>query len=201
MPAKTICRRLAIWASVVLVGVLLWGIMHKLNVPWSSEAIIQALAGLGGLAYWASRSRSRVTLLLSRRNRGSTFLDIENVGSRIATQVRVACDPPIQIMVTSDGEDKIEKIFGPVEDFGDMDRGQRYSVEVDWRRDPDFIGDVLEEITFEVSHESTYGIRRRKSKMRLGGEGVRRSSSEEASTPLGRIASAVSRIDQKTRHG
>lgn len=76
-----------------------------------------------------------------------------------------------------------------------MDRGQSYTVAVAWH-DAD-IASALENTTFEVSHESTWGFGRHKSTLTFGGAGVRRGSSEKASTPLGDIANAVSRQGPK----
>ena len=73
-------------AGVVALVVLfvLWA-----GAEWS-EAIVQALAAAGGLWYWAYRSRPRVTLRL--RNSNGVYLELANVGNRVAKQVKLSCD-------------------------------------------------------------------------------------------------------------
>ena len=127
--------------------------------------------------------------------KGTTYLAAENVGNRVAKRVQVKCDPPIRLEETLQGDAEGE--FGPVEDFGDMDRGQRYAVPVAWVGAEGNIVGLLEETTFEVSHESTWGFRRYKSTVRLGGAGIRRAARDDASTPLSKIAAGVGRIAQK----
>ena len=109
-------------------------------------------------------------------------------------RVQVRCQPPLSVKELLGTADDIGD-FGPVENFGDMDRGQRYSVAVSVFG-PNIVS-ALENTTFEVSHESTSGFRRHRSTLTFGGAGVRRGSSEDASTPLGKIASAVSGHGQK----
>ena len=105
---------LAAIGVALVVALVLWA-----GDEWS-EAIVQGLAALGGLWYWAFRSRPRVTLRL--RNSNGLYLELANVGHRVAKQVTVRCNPPIPWEIAPREE------FGPVEDFGDMDRGQRYVV-------------------------------------------------------------------------
>ena len=159
--------------------------------PEWSEAIIQGLAGLGALWYWAYRSRPRVTLrLLSIRG---LYLELANRGNRVAKQVTIRCDPPIpweSIAAKAPREQ-----FGPVEDFGDMDRDQRY-VFMFGSQTPHSV-DVLDQTTFEVSHESTWGFRRRTSTIRFGGSGGRSSLEVGAATPIGEVAKAIKKHEQK----
>ena len=150
-----------------------------------AEVVVQAEAALGAAWFWAYRSRPRVTLQLGMR--GLVYVDLENIGKRTAKQVRVRCDPPIKTFKDAQ--------FGPIEDFGDMDRGQRYEVAIGVPARG--IVAELARSTFEVSHESTWGFRRHKSTIRFGGAGLRRASSEDTSSPVGRIATAVSEIDRK----
>ena len=191
MNTRTTVKRTLGWLFVV--GVLAGAVcvIRWAGSGWS-EAIVQGLAALGGAWFWAYRSRPRVTLHLGMR--GLTYLDLENVGNRAAKRVQVRCDPPLPLKemlgATGDLGD-----FGPVEHFGDMDKGQRYSVAVAGYG-PNVVS-ALENSTFEVSHESTWGFRRHKSTLTFGGAGVRRGASEEASTPLSKIASAVSGHGQK----
>lgn len=66
-----------------------WG---ETGAEWS-QVIIQALAALGGLWFWVYRSRPRVTLRVGMRD--SIYLDLANVGNRVARDVQVTCKPPI----------------------------------------------------------------------------------------------------------
>ena len=194
MPAKTITKRVAGWLLVVVLVLLLIWFMDEFGIEWSSEAIIQALAGLGGLGYWAYRSSSRVTARLAVKYGFTASLYIENVGNRVAKQVRVECDPPIPI---EEREDKV-RLFGPVEDFGDMDRGQCYRVPIVMGQEQ--VDSVIERSTFKVSHESTWGFRRRKSTIRFGGS-AERYTQEDAATSLEAMARELSSIDRKIRRG
>lgn len=192
MDGKRTATRTVGWVLVALALVLLVIVVRRVGADWS-EAIVQGLAALGGAWFWAYRSRPRVTLRLEMR--GTTYLAVENVGNRVAKRVQVKSDPPIRLEETLQGDAEGE--FGPVEDFGDMDRGQRYAVPVAWvGAEGNFVG-LLEATTFEVSHESTWGFRRYKSTVRLGGAGVRRAARDDASTPLSKIAAGVGRIAQK----
>ena len=121
------------------------------------------------------------------------YLELANVGSRVAKQVEVRCDPPIPWYDTLAMAPRGE--FGPVEDFRDMDRDQRYVVLVG--SPGPLTVDVLNRTSFTVSHESTWGFRRRKSKMRFGGSGGRSSLGEGAATPIGAIAETVKGHSQK----
>ncbi len=192
MDRKRTTKRTAGWVLVALALVLLVMLVRRIGADWS-EAIVQGLAALGGAWFWAYRSRPRMTLHLGMR-RGLTYLDLENTGNRAAKRVQVRCQPPLSVKELLGTADDIGD-FGPVENFGDMDRGQRYSVAVSVYG-PDMVS-TLENTTFEVSHESTWGFRRHRSTLTFGGAGVRRGSSEDASTPLGKIASAVSGHGQK----
>ena len=164
-----------------------WG---ETGAEWG-QVIVQTLAALGGLWYWAFRSRSRVTLRLLSSS--GLYLELANVGNRVAKQVEVRCDPPIPWYETLAMAPRGE--FGPVEDFGDMDRNQRYVVLVG--SPVPLTVDVLNETTFTVSHESTWAFRRRKSIIRFGGSGARSSLGEGAATPIGEIAETVKGHSQK----
>ena len=73
-----------------------------------------------------------------------------------------------------------------------MDRDQRFMMPVG-SPGPGII-DLLEQATFEVSHESTWGFRPYRSEIRFRGAGLRRSIREDA---IGRIAAAVGGHGQK----
>ena len=173
---------------------LVWLVM-KAGAEWS-EAIVQALAAIGGLGYWAYRGRPRVTLRLL----GSSldlYLELTNVGNRIAKRVTITCDPPIPWDVTVRGAPKDK--FGPIEEFGDMDRNQRYVVLFGHSGRPESI-EALDKTTFEVSHDIAWGLRRRKSTMRFGGSGLHYSfSSESVGTPMGEVADILRNMDQPGR--
>lgn len=191
MDTKQAMRRVLGWlvvigALVVLVVLVLLTVAEwdGTSAEWS-QAIIQALAALGGLWFWLYRSRPRVVLRL--KSNDGLFIELDNVGSRVAKRVEMRVDPPIPwktTLVTAPREQ-----FGPVEDFGDMDQGQRYVVLVG-SAVPHTI-DVVNATTFVVSHESTWGFRRRKSTRRFGGSGGRSDLGEGAATPLGEIAKTV----------
>ena len=189
MDGKRRMKRAAGWLLAAVgmalgVALVLWA-----GDEWS-EAIVQGLAALGGLWYWAFRSRPRVTLRL--RNSSGLYLELANVGHRVAKQVTVRCNPPIPWKTTLVRAPR-EK-FGPVEDFGDMDQDQRYVVLVG-SLGPRIV-DVLSTTTFVVSHESTWGFRRRKSTIRFGGSGGRSSLGEGTGTPIGEIAEAVKKQEK-----
>ena len=179
-----------VWWLVIMVGVALAALIVWLVGSEWSEAIVQGLAALGALWYWAYRSRPRVNLRLLFS--GGLYLELTNTGNRVAKQVRIKCDPPIpwsNTGITSDGANTREYLFGPIEDFGDMAPNQRYVV---------FFGSPLPQIVealdttgLEISHESTWGIRRRRFNMRFGGSGVQRSSPDITATPFDEISQAV----------
>ena len=182
---KSQLRRQAVrWLPLAVAIVAFVVVPILVGRDWA-EVAVQAEAALGAAWFWAYRSRPRVTLKLGMR--GLVYLDLENIGNRTAKHVRVRCDPPINIF------DKDQ--FGPVEEFGDMDRGQRYEVAIGVPAKG--IVAELERSTIEVSHESTWGLRRHKSTIQFGGAGLRRASSEDTSSPVGRIATAVGEIDRK----
>ena len=182
---KSQLRRQAVRRLPLAVAIVAFVVVPILVGRDWAEVAVQAEAALGAAWYWAYRSRPRVALQLGMR--GLVYLDLENIGNRTARNVRVRCDPPINIF------DKDQ--FGPDEDFGDMDRGQRYEVAIGVPAKG--IVAELERSTIEVSHESTWGFRRYKSTIRLGGAGLRRASSEDTSSPVGRIAREVGEIDRK----
>ena len=184
MDTATRAERALGWVLVLALLVAAACLIRRAGSEWS-EAIVQAFAALGGLAYWAYRSRSRVALRLKSSN--GLYLELVNVGNRVAKRVEMTVDPPIPWNSTLVKAPRGE--FGPVEDFGDMDQGQRYVI---------FVGsptphtvDVLDATTFVVSHESTWGFRRRKLTMRFGGSGGRSDLGEGAATPIGEIAKTL----------
>ena len=175
---------LLVVSALVVLAVLLvhkgpsWG---ETGAEWG-QFVIQALAAIGGLWYAFYRSRPRVTLRLRMTN--FIYLELANVGNRVAKEVQVRCDPPIPLPRV-DKEDG----FGPVEDFGDMDRDQVYVLPLD--HPGPHIADILDKATFEVSHESTWWFGRRKSTIRFRGAGARRSIREDAPMAIGEIAKTV----------
>ena len=179
-----------VWWLVIMVGVALAALIVWLVGSEWSEAIVQGLAALGALWYWAYRSRPRVNLRLLFS--GGLYLELTNTGHRVAKQVRIKCDPPIpwsNTGITSDGGDTRQYLFGPIENFGDMAPDQRYVC--NFGNASEQTVEVLDTTRFEISHESTWGIRRRRSKMRFGGSGARRSMSEVTATPFDEISQAV----------
>ena len=199
-----------VWWLVIAVGaalaiLLVWCVGSE----WS-EAIVQGFAALGALWYWAYRSRPRVNLRLLFS--GGLYLELTNTGNRVAKQVRIKCDPPIpwsNTGITSDGGNTRQYLFGPIENFGDMAPDQRYVC--NFGNASEQTVEVLDTTRFEISHESTWGVRRRRSNMRFGGSGERRSMSEVTATPFDEISQAVKAqhkelieirksIDSLTRH-
>ena len=196
MDKKQAMTRALSWLLVNGVLVVLVVLVTLTVTEWDgttaewSQAIIQALAALGGLWFWLYRSRPRVVLRL--KSNAGLFLELDNVGSRVAKKVEMRVDPPIPwktTLVTAPREQ-----FGPVEGFGDMDQGQRYVVLVG-SAVPHTV-DVINTTTFVVSHESTWGFRRRKSTRRFGGSGGRSDLGEGAATPIGAIAETVKKQGQ-----
>ena len=123
-------KRAAGWLLVIGVLVVLVALVPLTVNKWDattaewSQAVIQALAALGGLWFWLYRSRPRVVLRLKSNN--GLYLELANVGSRAAKKVEMRVDPPIPWKTTLGLAPREQ--FGPVEDFGDMDQGQRYVV-------------------------------------------------------------------------
>lgn len=191
MDKKQAMKRAAGWLLVIGVLVVLVVLVPLTVSEWDattaewSQAIIQALAALGGLWFWLYRSRPRVVLRL--KSSDGLYLELVNVGSRAAKKVEMRVDPPIPWETTLGLAPREQ--FGPVEDFGDMDQGQRYVVLVG-SPVPHTV-DVLNATTFVVSHESTWGFRRRKSTRRFGGSGGRSDLGVGAATPIGAIAETV----------
>ena len=189
-------KRAAVWLLVMGVLAALVVLVPLAVKDWDtttaewSQAIIQALAALGGLWFWLYRSRPRVVLRL--KSSDGLYLELTNAGSRAAKKVEMRVDPPIPWETTLAMAPRGQ--FGPVEDFGDMDQGQRYVVLVG-SPTPHTI-DVLNATTFIVSHESTWGIRRREFTRRFGGSGGRSDLGEGAATPIGEIANTVKKQGQ-----
>ena len=196
MDKKQAMKRALSWLLVIGVLVVLVALVPLTVNKWDattaewSQAIIQALAALGGLWFWLYRSRPRVVLRL--KSSDGLYLELVNVGSRAAKNVEMSVDPPIPWETTLGLAPREQ--FGPVEDFGDMDQGQRYVVLVG-SPVPHTV-DVLNATTFVVSHESTWGFRRRKSKRRFGGSGGRSDLGVGAATPIGAIAETVKKQGQ-----
>ena len=180
MDGKTTRRRIAIWLLVAIGLALVIGLLIWAGHDWS-EAIVQGLAALGGAWFWAYRSRPRVTLRLTSSD--SLYLELANLGNRVAKHVEVRCEPPIPWKTTLALAPREE--FGLFEDFGDMDRDQRYVVL--FGSPGKATASALENTTFEVSHESPWGFGRRKSKIRFG-TGVLSTIREDAPTAIGQIA-------------
>ncbi len=157
-----------------------WG---ETKAEWG-QVIIQGLAALGGLWFWLLRSRPRVTLRL--RLSGIAFLELANTGNRVARQVQVKCDPPLPL--------PYEKKLGPIVDYGDMDRDQRYVVAIE---SGPMAAEALSKTAFTVSHERPWGVGRRKSTMRFGSASAVRHVNEDVHTPVGQIAEAFKKQGQK----
>ena len=177
------------FAAMLLVGfgarLLLW-----FGAGWA-EVAVQAAAGLGGAGIWVWRGRPRVTLRLGLRH--SIYLDIENVGNRAAKDVRVNCTSGIHFVKPREGRDP-ERVFGPEEQFGDMDRGQRYEVPILLAGENS--QDVIDGLVFEVSRQRIWGLGRHGQTLALGGPGLRLSTQENSATPLAGIADDTAQIKE-----
>lgn len=180
-------RSLGGWLLVAVAVALIVVLMVWAGADWS-EAIVQGLAALGGAWFWAYRSRPRVTLRL--RSADSVYLELANVGNRVAKEVRVRCDPPIPWNTTMAISSKAE--FGPVENFGDMDVDQRYVVPVGGLSKA--TAAALEETTFAVSHKRTWGFGRRESTIRFGDSALS-TIRDDAPTAIGQL------VNEAKRHG
>ena len=189
MDTKQKTKRAGGWLLVIgaLVGVVC--LIRWAGSEWS-EAIVQGFAALGGLGYWVYRSRPSVTLRL--RMTEFIYLELVNVGNRVARQVQVKCEPPIPLPKLRE-----EDQFGPVEHFGDMDRDQHYVFPLD--HPGRHIANLLDTATFKVSHERTWGFGRRESTICFRGAGARRSIREDAPTTLGEIAKTAKNHGKELR--
>lgn len=188
MGAKSRLKRVGWWlaavSAVVLSVLLAWGVGSE----WS-EAIVQGFAALGALWYWAYRSRPQVNLRLLHS--GGLYLELMNTGNRVAKQVRIKCDPPIpwsETGVTAVGSTERGQ-FGPIEEFGDMAPDQRHLI-IFGTPSPR-TAEALDATRFEVSHEGTWAVRRRKIPMQFGGSGARVSPRDITATPFGEIEKAL----------
>lgn len=188
---KHLAGRVFGWLIVISAFALAVALVHTAGPEWS-EAIVQALAALGGLFYWAYLSRPRVGLRLLSSN--GMLLELVNAGNRVARGVTLRCTPPIPWDETLSMAPR--DTFGPIEHFGDMDRDQRYVV-LFGSSTPHSI-DVLNTITFELTHKSTWGFRRRSSTFVFGGSGARSSlAGESTGTPLGELVEAIKKHEEK----
>ena len=189
MEAKSRAKRIVCWL-VLAVGAALAALLVWWVGPEWSEATVQGLAALGALWYWAYRSRPRVSLRLLHS--GGLYLELMNRGNRVAKQVWIKCDPPIprsEIGVTAINGNTRQDLFGPIGDFGDMAPDQRYVITFG-STSPRTV-EVLDKTRFEVSHESTWGLRRRKEPMQFGGSGAQVSLQDITATPFGEIAKTL----------
>lgn len=87
--------RIGAWVLVALAGYSVGCFVFWAGAQWS-EAIIQALAAIGGLWYWAYRSRPRVTLRLMKGV--DMYLELTNVGNRVAKQVRLSSHSSVRFL-------------------------------------------------------------------------------------------------------
>ena len=195
MDTKQKMKRAAGWllvlGALLAVTVLLawkgaeWG---ETRAEWG-QVIIQGLAALGGLWYAAYRSRPRVTLQL-RIDKTLVYLDLANVGNRVARRVKVKCEPRIHLRETL-SPDQSNEWFGPCEDFGDMDRGQRHTMAIGGSMGGG-LGGVLDTVTFTVSHESAWVFGPRESSLQFRGSGLRHVSLNKGQyADAGQIATEI----------
>lgn len=153
--------------------------------PEWGQAVTQAAVALVAAVWALSRSRPRVTLTLGLR--GMVYLDLENIGKRTARQVRVRCTPPFPM--------HHDRVLGPEVAFGDMEPGQRYEIALN-TANADLV-QALEDTVFEVSFDATWGTGRARSTVRVGGSGLLTVSSDDYSTPVGRLARSVEEVVRK----
>lgn len=170
---------------VVVVAALGWSV-YLVGPQWA-EAVVQGIAALGGLGYWAYRTRPRVNVRIWERH-SWVYLEVSNVGNRIAKNVELRFDPPITRRDQQGGTAKI----GPNETFGDMDRGQRYVIVIGY-----YGMEHLEKGSLRIAHDRPYWYGTRTATLDLGGSGWNWVAPEDIGVPLGDIATGVGQIAQK----
>lgn len=178
-------KRIFVWliaAAILsaLITLILWA-----GHEWA-EAIVQAVAAVGGLGYWMYRGRPRVTLRLWQRG-GGVYLELANVGNRVAKRVRLHRDPPIAAHPSE------KTPIGPTEDIGDMDRGQRHTLLISY---PDGI-DTLEKSIFRLSHDRSYWFGRHTSTIDMGGSGWNWLDQGDAGTPIAHMSTLLNKHAKK----
>ena len=187
---KRTMLRAASWLLVAVVFALL--MVWLVNVDAErGQVVVQVFAALVGAAFWASRSRPRVTLRLGSGK--SLYLELANTGNRAAKNVQVRSDPPIpvsELMMTLPRREH----FG-LEEFGDMDRNQRYVMPIS-SLGPQVV-ELLDRTVFEVSHESTWGFGRRKTRIHFGRASTYRTIGEHEAAPEAQVAEEIRRQERK----
>ena len=185
--------QIAAWAlGALLLGVAVTLLLRRVGsgAGWA-EVFVQAAAAIAGAGLWVWRGRARVVLRLGLRH--SIHLDIENVGNRTAKDVRVNCIGGIHFLPPREGREA-ERVFGPEECFGDMERGQRYQVPIL------LAGGHTKEawggLVFEVSCQGARGFGRPSKRLTLGGPGLRLSIQDGSATPLAGIADDMGGIKE-----
>lgn len=179
--ALRLLRRLVPWLFALVLLAALTTFVLWAGPQWS-EAIVQALAAIGGLLYWRYRTKPRLSLRLHYRG-AALYFQLTNIGNRTARQVELHCEPPI--------EWKDEQI-GPVERFGDMAAGQRYTLMIGFSSDVD----TPKRTTFRLSHDRRF-LKRHVETMRLGGSGWSWTVPTDSGTPIHDLAESVNKIDKK----
>ena len=175
---------LALVTLYTLIRFILWA-----DAEWA-EAIVQAVAAAGGLGYWIHRSRPRVTLREWHRH-GNVYIELANVGNRIAKNVELKCKPPLAF----DPVSRREMI--DTEQFGDMDRGQRHTLMIQLQN----THDTMDATIFTVSHDRTFWFGRHKSTLNMTGSAWTWILRSDAATPLDDIATAVQKLTDKPTKG
>ena len=179
-------RRTRARTGLVVVAVVACVVVTALFLdPDWAQAVTQAAVALVAGVWAALRTRPRVTLTLGLR--GMVYLDVENIGKRTARQVRVRCTPPFPM--------HHNRVLGPEVAFGDMEPGQRYEIALN-TAGADLV-QALENTVFEVSFDATWGTGRAKSTIRVGGSGLLTVSSDDYSTPVGRVARSAEEVARK----
>ena len=175
------------WAlAVAALAAAVWGVVAA-GPEWA-EAVVQGVAALGGLGYWLYATRPRPTLTV-RSYQGLIYIDIVNVGGRIARQVRLHSDPPVGLHANQSPDRR-----GLDSTLGDMAQSQKFTFVVSFPQ-----GQTLQKTTFILSHKHPFGFGRQASTLVLGGEAWAWSLQEQSASPTGAMIESISSIDQSLK--
>ena len=153
-----------------------------------SEAVV-TFVGLmvTGLAWtYTRRPRPRIRLL----SRGLLYLEIENIGKRIARNVELRFTPEYVPFINKD------YAYG-TKNLGDMDNGQRYEFDMGFASD----GETLIRLR-ETRISVSYGRRilfwqvKSSTHLSIAGPGIVGSSADEHATPIAKIAASTEKLSK-----
>lgn len=174
----------ALGAAALIAAV--WGVVAA-GPEWA-EAIVQGVAALGGFGYWLYATRPRPTLTV-RSYQGLIYIDIVNMGNRIAKQVSLHSDPPVGLH-SNQSPDR----HGLDNTLGDMARDQKYTFVLSFSK-----GQTLQKTAFILSHKHPFGFGRQVSTLALGGEAWAWSLQEQSASPTGAMVESISSIERSLK--